>query len=252
MFFSKEQHIIEIVGVYRGKRKQFKRTASKRSHSSVGIRLNGSCTLDFDDKSIVIDDKTILYIPAMSQYCQTVAEDEIISVCFIEYGSCDNTISTLALDDNDEMKNDFIHLHNVWESKENGYQIKCTELFYNILYKAKQTAAFHNSDTNHIAQLLAPAISYIHANYTNEEIIISELAAKCFLSEAYFRRIFKSLYHLTPLEYIRLLRIDVAASLLSERVCSVSEAARQTGFSDVKYFSKIFKKIKGVSPSKYS
>lgn len=52
-------------------------------------------------------------------------------------------------------------------------------------------------------------------------------------------------------KYIRKRRVDLAAKLLWENKCLVSEAADKAGFYDYNYFSKVFKKVKGVVPKEY-
>ena len=54
-----------------------------------------------------------------------------------------------------------------------------------------------------------------------------------------------------PLQYINKLRIERAKQLLADAGLSVSECAETLGFTDVNYFSRLFRKFTGVSPSKY-
>lgn len=55
-----------------------------------------------------------------------------------------------------------------------------------------------------------------------------------------------------PNEYLTRYRINKAAALLKCNNLSVGEAAYSTGFSDQLYFSRVFKKYKGVPPSRYA
>ena len=69
------------------------------------------------------------------------------------------------------------------------------------------------------------------------------------MSESYIARLFKKELGCKPSEYINRIRISVAKTLLSETDISITEISEKTGFSDVYYFSKTFKRIEGVSPS---
>lgn len=57
---------------------------------------------------------------------------------------------------------------------------------------------------------------------------------------------------MSPNEYLTRFRIDEACVLLRSQGLSVSEAAFSSGFSDQLYFSRVFKRYKGVPPSKYA
>jgi AraC-like DNA-binding protein len=61
----------------------------------------------------------------------------------------------------------------------------------------------------------------------------------------------KGLTGLTPVDFIRQMRLKYAAGILRESDRNVSETAYLTGFNDVKYFSKCFKEMFGISPKEY-
>jgi AraC-like DNA-binding protein len=65
---------------------------------------------------------------------------------------------------------------------------------------------------------------------------------------SFFSR-FKELAGISPQDYLTHYRIAYAKHLLTMGGQSISEVAYKSGFSDPKYFSRVFKKIEGVSPS---
>ena len=69
------------------------------------------------------------------------------------------------------------------------------------------------------------------------------------LSPLYFGTLFKQETGLTFRQYLTNIRINQAENLLSSGMYNVSEAAAECGFSDVFYFSKVFKEHRGISPS---
>ena len=99
--------------------------------------------------------------------------------------------------------------------------------------------------------LLEPAIEYINKNYTNEIINIEKLSELCGISYEYFRRLFKNFYGYSPIKYINELKLKRAKELLNSGVCTVSEVAMLSGFSNISFFSRYFKKEVGVPPSEY-
>lgn len=88
-------------------------------------------------------------------------------------------------------------------------------------------------------------------NYKKSDLSIKEIADKSFMSEVYFRRLFKEEYGISLQKYIINLRIQNALGLISTGYYSLKEIAYISGYNDYKYFSVEFKKNMGVSPSEY-
>lgn len=98
--------------------------------------------------------------------------------------------------------------------------------------------------------MLAEAIAFIEQNI-KENIKIESVASKSYLSPNYFRRIFKEITGLTPIEYINSLRISKARQLLEKGKSSITEVGEAVGIPDSNYFAKIFKSATNMSPSEY-
>ena len=87
----------------------------------------------------------------------------------------------------------------------------------------------------------------------DSDLSLSQIAAKCGVSDCYFRRLFRQYSGESPMDFRQRLRIERAKQLLlSDEQYTVSEVAQELGFSDVYHFSKTFKKHCGVSPSKFT
>lgn len=100
-------------------------------------------------------------------------------------------------------------------------------------------------------RLIKQAQSYIEANIA-KGITLDDVANYLKVSKFYIARIFRSELNLTPYEYLNDLRMRIAIQLLREGRLYISEIATKTGFSNRKYFSKVFKKFYGKAPSQYS
>ena len=85
----------------------------------------------------------------------------------------------------------------------------------------------------------------------NSELTIDAFAEHLMLSRTIFYRKLKSIIGLTPVDFIREIRIKRAVQLIDSGEYNFSQIAYMTGFSDPKYFSKCFKKVMGVTPTEY-
>ena len=93
-------------------------------------------------------------------------------------------------------------------------------------------------------------MQYVATHYA-EQITTRALAEMCYLSEGHFCRFFKAATGQSPLAYVNGYRIDRAALLLRRTDSSITEVALATGFPDVNYFSRVFRRVKGCSPGEY-
>lgn len=91
---------------------------------------------------------------------------------------------------------------------------------------------------------------YIETNYSHE-MSSSDLAEIAHISPYYFCRIFKQVTGRTPTEYINEIRLRKSIELLKTDSMSITEIAMNCGFNDINYFSRVFKKRYGISPSKF-
>jgi AraC-like DNA-binding protein len=89
------------------------------------------------------------------------------------------------------------------------------------------------------------------AQSTDDIIDMRQLASTYHMSYAHFRRAFKQQSGLSPYQYHLQLRINRARELLHSTTLSVGQVALQLNFPNPYYFSKIFKKKTGMSPSSW-
>ena len=95
------------------------------------------------------------------------------------------------------------------------------------------------------------SIRFIDYNYSRSDIDINDIAANAGISRSHLYRLFMQHISMPPNEYLIRYRINKAAILLKSNNLTVGEAAYSTGFSDQLYFSRVFKKYKGMPPSQY-
>lgn len=101
-----------------------------------------------------------------------------------------------------------------------------------------------------LMQEMDDAVSYFQAHY-NTTISIKDYAKSHNMSNSWFIQNFKEYTHYTPNQYILALRIHNAKALLQTSQYNVAEISNIVGYDNPLYFSRIFKKQCGVTPSEY-
>ena len=97
---------------------------------------------------------------------------------------------------------------------------------------------------------VANALRYIQYNYASD-IGVADIAHYVGISRSQLYRAFLQQFGVSPHTYLQTYRINEACSLLRDPAYSVAEVAGSVGFNDPLYFSRVFKSIKGVTPSEY-
>lgn len=105
--------------------------------------------------------------------------------------------------------------------------------------------------TSYDKQFMQKVMEFMEEQMDNTELTIDEFAEQLMLSRTIFYRKLKSIVGLTPVDFIREIRIKRAVQLIESSEYNFSQIAYMTGFSDPKYFSKCFKKVIGTTPTEY-
>ena len=95
------------------------------------------------------------------------------------------------------------------------------------------------------------ATHYFNENY-NQEIIIEDYAKDRLMTPCWFIQNFKKITKTTPMKYIVSLRITNAMNMLENKNYNISQIAAAVGYDNPLYFSRLFKKHVGMSPSEYA
>ncbi|MFZ5968489.1 MAG: response regulator [Bacillota bacterium] len=101
-----------------------------------------------------------------------------------------------------------------------------------------------------LSGLISQAIKYIHEKY-HENISLDDVAKEMNMSYHYFSKFFKESVGKNFVDYLTDLRIEKSKEMLKDPAISVKEICYEIGYSDPNYFSKIFKKVTGMTPTEY-
>jgi len=105
--------------------------------------------------------------------------------------------------------------------------------------------------TNYDNEFICKVIQHIEENIDNSEFKIDIIAENMNMSRPVFYRKIKAIIGLSPIDFVKKIRIKRAIQLLETKQFSIAEVAYQSGFNTPQYMSKVFKEITGDSPTKY-
>ncbi|RXZ82309.1 AraC family transcriptional regulator [Paenibacillaceae bacterium] len=119
-------------------------------------------------------------------------------------------------------------------------------LFYQLLNKALLSERYRQNSESQ--SMIEQTIEYIRKNYM-ESITLESLAKQNGMKAKYFSYLFHKYTGIGPINYLIQYRMNLAYELLMTASFSVREIARSVGYSDAYYFSRLFKKHNGMSPT---
>lgn len=148
-----------------------------------------------------------------------------------------------------QIENIFKKLVESWILKLPGYEIISKALLQQLLFEALENVKKQYSDYP-ISLKVEKIIKYLHKNINNR-VTLSELSEFVQLSSTYLSRIFKETTGYSVIQFFNKLKIEESKELIIEGDKKVKEVAQMLGFTDEFYFSRIFKKFEGISPSEF-
>ena len=138
-------------------------------------------------------------------------------------------------------------------SEENSAYMLSSEIFRFLYYAAKDyshtslRASEYVEKNKHMVEDIRNRISYCYA----EPINIDLLASAFFVSVSHLQHTFKEQTGMSIIDYINKTRIENSKKLLRETNFHISVIAEKVGIADYNYFSRVFKKYVGISPTEY-
>ena len=134
--------------------------------------------------------------------------------------------------------------------KHDGWQTIVYAKFIQLCVMLSRLYQSYDAEEHNSIFKLAAAVAYIEKNFCSD-ISVTELAQISGYSERQFSRLFKSAFSTPPNTYITNLRIQKAQQLLKNSSQSIGEISWSCGYDDQNYFSRIFKKTVGLTPTEY-
>ena len=127
-------------------------------------------------------------------------------------------------------------LQNLWQ-----------EIFENANIPSPEEHKDHSSSSQARLQLM---MQFIHLNYS-QNISLDDIAREAMVSKSTALNLFRKYLHITPVNYLINYRLKQASQLLSKTEKKIHLISSETGFHNVEYFCKIFKKRYNFTPTEY-
>lgn len=216
--------------------------------------LEGSCTYEFDYDRFTAKAGDILFLANNSTYKMTLGNGEYRFIyCDFEFERPEGTSlrSFVCTPHNTiDAEKLFTRMLRIASSNNREGFNACMSCLYSIseLVVDSRDKGYHGIG---LRQKMEEGKLWIERNAFDPALTVSAAAEYCKMSDAYFRRNFKSIYHITPAKYITSVRIEKAKKLLSYPFITPSECASQCGFSSVQYFVRVFKETTGTTPAQF-
>ncbi len=223
---------------------------------------SGKAHFHFDGKEqIVTAGHMVLYRPKEPQKYEYYGEDQT-EVYWVHFtgGNVTNILRSYGLTDDKRVfycgsgldyQNLFRTMINELQMCKENYA-EMLEMYLRQIFIMLQRYFINASKTDNarVVEEIDKATLYFNEHYS-EDISIDEYAQNNHVSVSWFIRNFKHCTGSTPMQYILSKRIYNAEILLQDSTYNITEISEIVGYENPLYFSRIFKKVKGLSPSEY-
>lgn len=146
----------------------------------------------------------------------------------------------------------FETIRDVFLKKPTGYELEIKSQLLHFFFLLYGHVPYQRSDQTHseITDKLKLVLQFIQDHY-QQPVTVQELAGLCHFSEYHFMRFFKRHMNMTCIEYLNQYRLEMASRQLAETELSITNIALESGFNNISYFNRVFKKKFGITPKEY-
>ena len=222
-------------------------SAKDRKDHFVGIMLSGAAHHSFANQSFVLSRNCVYFFNQRDDYDVEVLEaGESFSVHFTTYGEIESDSFCVPVENPDEIIAQLKRAEQLTHASHSGDLALLATLYKlcDAISRARQKTYFRRDTRMSVAR------EYIDAHLCDRDCL-REAVKQSGLTARRFGDLFKGNFGVTPSRYVTQRKIEQAKSMLDTHSLTVSEIAELCGFSDVYYFSKVFKQICGVPPSRW-
>mgnify|MGYP004645383565 CR=1 FL=1 len=225
---------------------------NNRPSHGLAINLGGEKKYIFDGKkSFTVKKNDIIFLPKNSDYTvENLSPGDCLAINFLISKEIPAEPFVMHIKNHVKTVSLLISAEKDFREKKNGYMISCMAKLYSII-----SEMIHEYNLDYCfsskRRMILPATDYIHNFYFEKEINIPYLSKICGINETYFRRIFKNCYGISPVKYINNLKLERAKEFLLQTEYSLNDVANLSGFNNLYWFCRFFKKEAGLTPTEY-
>ncbi|MBQ8509653.1 MAG: helix-turn-helix transcriptional regulator [Clostridia bacterium] len=225
---------------------------NKTHRDQCGLILHvggGSGKMELAGKTYALHDGVFTFLREGEKYRITLDNDYI--KCYVLNFRASDMEDFIVQENCDDLVDTFAEAHRLWmrRREDEYFRYDCMSAAYRMLAEVRRRVD-RAAPPMRKKERLAPAIEFLHDNYTDGGVRIAELAERLGMSERYLSRLFDEVYGMPPKRYLTELRIKYAKELLGDDI-SIGDAALKAGFCDASHFTRIFREVCGVSPGEY-
>ncbi len=220
----------------------------------------GAIRLKEDGKNKILEaGHFIIYKPLQPQF-YTFMSDPESEIYWLHFNGvfCEQILKELnllvfygAIIPNPRITNLWKEIIDQLKNAEINHKSVCNYKFLEILTTLSTEFYSHTEKkVNARLEKIKPAITAIKKNFS-EKYTLDDLAALCFISKFTLIKIFSQTMGASPIAYLNSIRLKNALYFLTETTYTIDEISQRIGFDNSFYFSRLFKKKYGVSPTEY-
>lgn len=217
--------------------------------------ISGQAEYTIDQTKYIVSSGDLLCIPYGSRR-SAVCDPNSLMECYSVNGKIRNIdgedinlplplICNIGL--HKDILNLYSNMNSVWMLKDPGYILRARGLYLMILQRYFQILIYQK-DTSIVDTRIKKALQYM-SNHYSEPLTVRKMAEMLNLSDMYFGNLFKKETGMSFRNFLTIIRMNRAEEMLYSGEYKIHEIADACGFSDVFYFSRIFKKHRGIAPS---
>jgi len=247
MFYQNPEWTFRILDIFYFERKKRDVFESGRTFTGLSYRLQGNSTFYAGNQQWRAETGAVVYISSGYDYRHKTDDPERVIILHLQSkGDVEPGIQVEA--GMTELEPLFEKMLEIWEEGGTTSYNRCMSLLYTIFEELQHKK---EQDAPPVPVAIAPGIEMLRKNFRDPHLTVTALSQACYVSEVYFRRVYRAYAGESPLQTILNLRFRYARNLLRSGYYTPKQAAELSGFSDVKYFRTAFKKRYGVTPSEY-
>ena len=219
-----------------------------RDYYSLTYRYSGRAYISVDGAEYIYVSDSVTFMPKGLSYTTEVSEDIHMAVVHFDFEALDPPRSPVVINAESTMLRALFKAL-VKNSTDTSADYSKMSIFYEILAELDRLRESRSSGI--IPEKTELAKGIIEREYSDPLFSVTELAERIGVSSAYLRREFNKAYGMSPLAYLKDIRIKKAKLLLLSEQYSVARLASECGYTCPSYFIQDFHRATGESPGSY-